>query len=179
MKTQCAHHRRSNDARPRRPRERGILLIECLVYISVCFLVVGMASAAFYQAWDFSKHLRRNTAQIALALDAGERWRADIRSSTAPPHLEKKDSCTELHLPRAQGEVVYLFQGDLLLRQPQGRAEAVKVLSGLRSSTFIEETRQHVQSWRWELEFDSELKTVHLQPKFSFQAALGKLEARQ
>ena len=59
---------------------RGISIIECLVYGFVLLVLLGVAYCAFYRCVENSYTLRRNAEDIATALRAGERWRADVRS---------------------------------------------------------------------------------------------------
>ena len=55
----------------------GILLVECLVYLGVFAVLIGIGYGTFYMCWDYSKALCYATDDIASALRAGERWRAD------------------------------------------------------------------------------------------------------
>jgi len=87
----------------------GIMLVECLVYLAVLFLVLCRAYSVFYRGWEQSLGLRRNTEQIARALTTGERWREDVRTATGP--LRAEESATEqfLHIPHGAGEVSRRF----------------------------------------------------------------------
>jgi len=58
-----------------RRREAGVLLVECLIYLSVWSVLLGLSFAAFYRVWDNATRLRRSAADIARVLQAGERWR--------------------------------------------------------------------------------------------------------
>jgi len=71
---------------PRVGASAGYLLIECLVYISVFAVLLGIGYGAFYVCWDYSKALHYATDDINAALHAGERWRADIRNATGKNH---------------------------------------------------------------------------------------------
>src|SRR5690349_18177766 len=71
--------------------ERGITLIECLVYISLVFVILGMATVAFYRCFDNMKSLRRNSNDITQALNVGELWREDVRAATKPVRFAAED----------------------------------------------------------------------------------------
>ena len=62
--------------------EHGTSLIELLVYMALFVVVVGFATAAFFDCWSSTKILHRDADDIARALDIGERWRADVRGAT-------------------------------------------------------------------------------------------------
>ena len=64
------------------------MLMECLVYIAVFAILLGGGTAAFYFCWDHSKALIYATDDIASALHAGERWRADVRAATGKITVE-------------------------------------------------------------------------------------------
>jgi hypothetical protein len=151
-------------------RRQGMMLLEAVVYGVVFFLILSLAGAAFARALDQSQRLRRNAADISLALEAGERWRADVRAATAPPRLVQEGPIQALHLPQPQGEVVYFLADDTLLRRANSDAPWIKVLGGLKSAAFCEDTRTHVTSWRWEFEFKSDSKRAKLRPWFCLQA---------
>ncbi|HZV37035.1 MAG TPA: hypothetical protein VFB72_20835, partial [Verrucomicrobiae bacterium] len=71
-----------------RNHRRGIMLVDCLVYIAVFFVILGVAFKMFYICWDSAKAFRRNTDQIAATLKTGERWRDDVRRAIAEPRAE-------------------------------------------------------------------------------------------
>ena len=103
---------------PRRSRA-AFLLEECLVYIAVSSVLLGLAFAAFYRVMENAKGLRRNAADIARVLQAGERWREDIHRATGPLRLVSSQGAVEqaFHVPQRSGEVIYFFTGTNLLRR--------------------------------------------------------------
>jgi hypothetical protein len=149
---------------------RAIMLIECLVYMAVFFVVTGLAGAAFYQALETSRHLRRNTGDIALVLEAGENWRAEIRRATGPVRLVDESGVQALHIPQGAGELVYFHEPGTVSRRRGDSAPWARVLGELKSSRFVRDERQATVSWRWEIELRAELKSVRVRPLFSFQA---------
>ena len=66
--------------------QAGVLLVECVVYIGLFAIVLGLALASFFLCWDNSKALLYATDDIGAALRTGERWRADVRTATGTMH---------------------------------------------------------------------------------------------
>jgi type II secretory pathway pseudopilin PulG len=158
-------------SRPRRPGEGGITLIECLVYIGVLATLLGVAGTAFHQGLHRSGTLRKNAEDIAAALRAGERWRADIRSATAAPRVETAGGRQTLRIPLATGDVTYLFSGGALWRGSAPATNDHPILARVNSSRMLFENRDGANAWRWELELGTRTDKPHVKPLFSFQAA--------
>jgi len=150
----------------------GIALVDCLAYIALLALILTMAFSAFYRALEYSRDLSRNAADIARALQAGERWRADLRASTRPPRLETVGEESRLQLAGA-GEVNYAFREGRVLRQALPNTNWVELLPRVASSRMFEERRQHVGVWRWEVELKVGQKVAGVRPLFSFQSVGG------
>jgi len=165
-------------ASQRRRKQAGVLLIECLVYVALFMVITGLATAAFYRALDNSRRLRRNVGDIALALEAGERWRAEVRSATAPLRLVTEAAQQTLHIPRGADEIVYAFAEGTLRRRATAGAVWTKALANLKSSQMTREERNGVVSWRWEIEFKSQLKETRVRPLFSFLAVAAADQKR-
>src|SRR5674476_390798 len=85
-------------------RQAGILLIECMVYISVFAILTGIGTAAFYFCWDHTRAVIYATDDIASALRAGERWRADVRGTVSAWRWE-----LELTPRRKETQLLLLF----------------------------------------------------------------------
>jgi hypothetical protein len=158
------------------PGQRGYLLVEALVYIAVLGAVLGVAFAAMYRCVERSLALRRNADDIACALHAGERWRADIRSAASQPRLETTDAGQLLHLDSARGAVAYRFTTNTVFRR-LGEGVWVRLLPHVKSSTMTADPRQQVTAWRWELELETRavgsLKPGRIRPLFTFTAVPG------
>jgi type II secretory pathway pseudopilin PulG len=151
-------------------RRRAFTLIELLVYMSLFVVVVGLGYAAMYRSMDASKGLRRNAEDITQALDAGERWRDDIRAATQPPRLEQSGEETILHIPRANTEVTYRFASNNVSRRV-GSGEWSTALEHVNASNFISDQRTKVTAWKWEIEMQPYRKSLtHLKPLFTFLA---------
>jgi type II secretory pathway pseudopilin PulG len=147
-------------------------LIETLVYMSMLFVILGLGYAAMYRSMDASAGLRRNASDITHALDAGERWRDDIRQATRPIRLENAgDQEILLHIPQANGEVTYRFSNNSVSRRGP-HANWLPALEHVKVSNFISDPRQKVTAWRWEVELQPYRKSLtRLHPLFTFIAA--------
>ena len=154
-------------------RESGILLVECLVYMAVWSVVVGLALTTFYRAWDNSRSLARYTEDMARALKVGERWRTEIRQATGALKLVSEPGIADhaLHIPCASGEIVYFCTGTNLLRRAGEEGPWTVLLPVVKASQMMPDSRGSVTSWRWELELASSPKRqTRIRPLFTFQA---------
>ena len=150
--------------------QRGIALVDCLAYIGLLAVILTMAFAAFYRALERSRDLSRNAAGIVRALQAGERWRADVRASARPPQLETIGEESRLRLASGAGEVTYTFRAGGVLRQALPNTNWVEFLPRAASSRMFEERRQRVAVWHWDVELKGGQKVARSLPLFSFQA---------
>jgi hypothetical protein len=151
---------------------RGVTLIECLVYISVLFVILAVAGVVYAQVLDHTRQLRRVSGDITRALDAGERWRADVRTATAAPRLVQEGVLEALHLPQRDAEVVYLFDGSNVVRRVGDDGVWQPFLPRVKAARFVADPRQHVTAWRWEVELLPGPRPARMPPLFSFTAAL-------
>jgi hypothetical protein len=146
------------------------LLVDCLVYIVLFFVVTGVSFSFFYTAWDGSFALRRNADDIASVLKAGELWRADVRNATGALQVEPSTNNEVLRIPQKTGEIVYKFSDGSLSRSADGR-DWKQVLSQIKTSRMESERRQQVTAWRWEIELAPiKKRTSQLHPLFMFEA---------
>jgi len=153
-----------------------MLLVECLVYLAVWFVVTGLALATFYRAWENSRSLTRYTEDMARALKTGERWRAEVRQATGPLKLVTEPGIADqaLHIPSAGGEIVYFCTGTNLLRRVGEEGPWTVLLPAVKTSRMLPDAHGPITSWRWELELASSPKRqTRLRPLFSFQAVSG------
>jgi hypothetical protein len=159
---------------PSIPRTRntvGIMLIECLVYIAVFTVIIGLGLATFYLCWDNSKALRYATDDIAAALRAGERWRTDIRSATGTITVETTSAGELLQIPHGTNEVIYRFNAGEICRQSAPAGFAEPILTAVRVSQMAMDSRGPVNAWRWELELKPRRPETRLPLLFTFEAA--------
>jgi hypothetical protein len=149
---------------------RAIMIIECLVYIAVCFVLLAVAFSAFYKCYDAYKGLHRTADDIARALRIGERWGDDVRTATAALRWDDSDGEERLEIPHKTGAIQYRFAEGALWRRTDGLTTWSQVLDGVKSSRMFAEPRGRVAAWRWELELKSRRQSVKVRPLFSFAA---------
>ena len=150
-------------------RQRGILLMDCLVYISLITLILGVGTLAFFKCWDANKALRRNADDIVRALHAGEQWRADVRSAVGPLQCVQDGDTERLRIPAANGEIIYSFSREEVRRHAEGHSDTL-LLSKVVHSRMSSDPREHVTAWRWDLELSRSPHATVLKPLFTFEA---------
>ncbi len=151
--------------------QTGVLLIECIVYIGLFAIIVGLGLATFYLCWDNSKALFYATDDIASALRAGERWRADVRGATGEITVETTTAGELLRIPRGTNEVLYRFDAGEIRRRLASSDFSESLLPTVKASQMVMDTRGPVNAWRWELELKSRRKEMHLPLLFTFETA--------
>ncbi|MGD0537366.1 MAG: hypothetical protein ABSC03_06945 [Verrucomicrobiota bacterium] len=161
----------------RKRTQRGVMLIEAIVYLAVLFLIMGLATGAFFRTLDHTRQVRRVAADTSRALAVGERWRQDVRAATAPPHLEAVGQLQALHIPATGGEVVYFFDGRAVTRTAGTNNGPQVVLTQVKTSDICRDVRERLTSWRWEIELATSRQRVRVAPLFSFEA-VARVEAR-
>jgi len=145
-------------------------LIECLVYISVFALVMFLAMQVFFQTRDSSDRLRRNADDITRALQAGERWREDIRTATGAPRVVEENSQVWLAIPRGTNLTVYTRFKTGVWRQEHTNAAWSPALAGVKTSRMEPDARAHVTAWCWEVELQMKDEKKQTKPLFTFLA---------
>src|SRR5262245_41377459 len=138
-------------------RRRGYYLIESLVYIGVLFVVLGVGYTAADHYIENSVAMRRSADDLANALHAGERWRADIRSSTNIVVTQTSEGQQLFRIQRPQNEISYLFATHTVFRRV-GENVWSSALTHVRASAMSPDKRQQITAWRWELEMQIRAK---------------------
>jgi type II secretory pathway component PulJ len=146
----------------------GFTLIECLVYIAMLAMIGGLTYLTFYRTRDNSRDLGRNADDVARTLQAGERWREDVRQASGRLQLSQVEGVPQLRIPQAQGEVIYFFRESEVVRQAAGHT--APVLTKVKNSTMLADAREKVAAWRWEVELLGRPDRTRIRPLFSFQA---------
>lgn len=154
----------------RNDQRGGFTLVDCLVYIAVFFVVVGVGFKMFFTCWDSAKAFRRNTDQIAATLKTGERWREDVRRATAEPRSEESADGTIWRLTQKSGAVDYRFADETLWRRNGNSGDWTPVLLHVKSSRMEPDRRPHAAAWRWEVELATKRKGAKVVPLFTFEA---------
>ena len=149
----------------------GVLLLECLVYIALFAVILNLALVTFYLCWDNSKALTYATDDIASALRAGERWRADVRSATGKITIETTSQGENLQIPHGKSVVLYSFSAGEIHRQLASSSFSESLLTTVQTSQMVSDSRGAVNAWKWELQLKSRRKETHLPLLFTFEAA--------
>jgi hypothetical protein len=164
----CRHNARGAGSQ----RVRGLLLMECLVYLSLWFVIVGVGFGLFYQVYSQAKHLARTADDIGRVLKAGERWRQEVRASELAPRWQSTESGVgdELLLGGETTWVAYRCTTTNLLRRTAADPEWREFLGGLKACALHCDERGPVVSWRWEIEIQARVPRPSIRPRFTFQA---------
>lgn len=149
-----------------RPRT-AFSLLECLAYLGVFFIVLGVAFGAYYRMNEQTREFSRNSADIIRAMQSGERWRADVRAATNAMQFEENQ---ELRLTTRSGEVSYFFRDRTVWRQDFDKKQSELFLSNVKSSTMTADARPQVKAWRWEIELQTKRTNSTIRPLFTFLA---------
>ena len=150
-------------------RQAGILLVECLVYISVFAILTGIGTAAFYFCWDHTRAVIYATDDIASALRAGERWRADVRGATGKISVETTATGELVRIPETEKETVYRFESGEVRREIPALKNSQLLLPKVKTSQMKADARGTVSAWRWELELTPLRRETQLPLRFTFE----------
>jgi len=148
----------------------GIMLIECMVYLGVFTIVIGVGFAVFFKCSDNYVGLRRNAEEITQALHAGERWREDVRHATGPAAYSESDSRAIWRIPGRDADVYYLHDAGSIWRFASSNSVPEEVLSRVSRSDMRDDDRQGVVCYAWTVELKTERKAPTVRPLFHFLA---------
>ncbi|HEY1789754.1 MAG TPA: prepilin-type N-terminal cleavage/methylation domain-containing protein [Verrucomicrobiae bacterium] len=149
----------------------GISLIECMVYVSVLAILMGIALGVFYVCWGGFRAVISTTDDVSAALRAGERWRADVRGASGTISVENSTSGQTVNIPENGNQIVYSFNSDEVRRQVGPNGFSQLVLPKVKSSEMKSDVRSGVRAWQWELELRERPREPHLPMLFTFEAA--------
>ena len=155
-------------------RAAGILLTECLVYLAVFAVLLGLGMAAFYFCWDHSRAVIYATDDIAAALRAGERWRADVRIATGEISVATTPAGEVVKIPEGAAEILYRFDSGEVRRQKSSAEFSELLLPKVKTSQMAADARGEVRAWCWELELAPARQETKLPLRFTFEAAQTK-----
>ena len=145
-------------------------MTECLVYIAVFAILLGIGTAAFYFCWDHSKAVIMATDDIASALRAGERWRADVRAATGKISVELTPDGEIVRIPGTGKDILYRFESGGVRREISSMNNSQLLLPKVKTSHMQAEERDTINAWRWELELTQRRTETHLPLLFTFEA---------
>jgi hypothetical protein len=149
------------------------MLVECLVYISAVFFLLGAGYVALDRCITSSELLRRSADDVTSAIHAGERWRADVRMAARDIRVVNTNGEQLVYLQGSRGMREYRFaEGSVFRRVDDGTWS--RVIANVQSSTMDLDARESVKAWRWELELKPRLKGPakpgRVRPLFTFMA---------
>lgn len=160
---------------PAARRHAGVVLLECLVYIAVLAILMGIGTAAFFFCWDHTRAVVFTADEIESALRAGECWRADVRAATGKISIETSAAGETARIPETGGEVLYHFTGGELRRENPAQNNSRLLLARVKTSEMNTEARGDVTAWRWEVELTPRRQETRIPLLFIFEAAQTKL----
>jgi hypothetical protein len=161
----------------RRVHAGGFTIIECIMYIALLGVVLGVSTGLFFQTWSDSNALRRDASDIVRVLHAGDQWRSDIRAASGAIRLTDSDGLQQVHIPETGNEVVYSSSNGQLRRQSGAHVERI-VLENVKTSRMESESRHDLTAWKWELELKIVKKKTPWRPLFTFESVAGGGNAR-
>lgn len=153
-------------------RRRGMMLVECLIYLAVSSILVSLGIALYLRCLDSATNLEHNTDDIAGTLSVGERWRADLREATAPPQVLNANS-PEMVIPQTNGKVVYRYADGIIWRYDSASARWSRLLDRVASANWNAEARTRVTAWHLDIEMKTKKRQVRVRPLFSFIGVAG------
>lgn len=147
------------------------LLMEALVYMGVVVVILAVGYAAMYRCVDSVVVLRRDAEDISRALNAGERWRTEVRQAVRGIRWEVVDGERELHLDATKRQIAYRFASGAVYRRIDA-GPWVLMLGRVQSCGFQPVPAGNFTAWRWDLELQPEvkgaLKAGRVRPLFTF-----------
>lgn len=145
-------------------------MVECLVYIAVFGILLGVGTAAFCFCWDHTRAVIYATDDIESALRAGELWRSDVRAATGIISADTTTAGEVLTIPQGEKRIIYRFASGELRRQVASENFSQRLLAKVRNSTMLADPRGKVAAWRWEVELTERRKETRLPLLFTFEA---------
>ncbi|MDB6053465.1 MAG: hypothetical protein JWN25_988 [Verrucomicrobiales bacterium] len=138
-------------------RRMGITLLETIVYIACLGIILGLASSAFFRVLTQTQRLTRSIDRVEKLLNFGERWRAEIRTSTGPIELLPATSGQSIRILSKASEITYTLDAGKLFRMEKGRNASPQILfSNLTSASFTTQQYSNVTAWSWHVEVEDE-----------------------
>lgn len=152
--------------------QHGFTIIEMLVCISLLAILISLVGVTYSRGQRDMIGFSRCATDIMLTVSAGEKWREDVRSATAPPALDDG----VLVIPQANGALMYRFEKNTVVRKRSTDNKWRPLLKNVKNSRMMADRGKHVTSWRWEVELRQRAREARVQPLFTFQAVPAKRE---
>ena len=155
----------------RRSRQRGILLLNCVIYLGVFVVLVGLGFVLLAKFVAFHGDFKRVAGDITRTLRAGEQWRADVRKANGPIEISQDNWQSAFIIPQRDDGVIYRYDRTNVWKVLPGGTIELPVLKGVAECRFVRDEREEVVAWRWEIVLNTKKKRVVTRPRFSFIAA--------
>ena len=143
----------------------GYFLLELLVFLALMVVILGLAYSAYWRCSDNAKRLQQNADDILAAVEAGERWREDIRLAQ-----DAVIDPTGVKIIQSGDIIEYHFDQQSVWRHSTQTGQTIRLLSQVKTSAMRPEARRQVQAWRWEVELQARKAPPYLRPLFTFEA---------
>ncbi len=153
------------------------MLAECLIYIAIAAVLVGVGSMLFLRCMETARNFSRNADDITGALSVGERWRADLRRATDTPSASEPGRA-DLVIPVEGGHVIYVFENGAIWRSEAGDTRWTRLLDRVETARWNSEKRTFATAWHFDLEMETKKKNARLRPLFSFIGVAPAEDAR-
>lgn len=152
----------------------GVTLIECLVYVAVFAILLGIGTASFLMCWDHTQATMFTANEIESTLRAGECWRTDVRAATGTISIQTTETEEIVKIPAGGKEIIYHLAGGELQRETSPQTSTRLLLAKVKTSAMRSEIRNGVNAWRWDIELAPNRKDAHIPLLFTFEAAQAK-----
>ncbi|HXF09644.1 MAG TPA: hypothetical protein VN625_02590, partial [Desulfuromonadaceae bacterium] len=135
------------------------------------FIVLSSgAMITFFLMLNSSTALRYNANDISRAMEAGERWRADVRGATGWIQSGVSTNGVTFSIPHRKAVVAYRLSEDTLWRQNTSTSPWVPVLNRVKNSQMETAMRGTARTCVWELELIPRKTVAKVPLAFSFEA---------
>lgn len=151
---------------PRRHGERGLMLLEMLVYIAVFAVILTLAWTSFARVFTVTTGFRRAGDRVAALTRGGERWREDMRRAV----VLETNGTSSLRLKLTGGEMVYAIEEGRLIRTDPTTGQKDVLAEGLAGAEFIREPAEGIAAWRLQARIQSRQKQERVLADFRFFA---------
>jgi len=133
--------------------------------MALIVVILGLAFQAYGRCADNAKRLQQNAADILAAVQAGERWRDDIRLAR-----DISAGADGVKITQSGDAIEYRFSEEAVWRRSAQSGQTIRLLSNVKESEMRPDNRRQVSAWRWEVELQSRKKPPFLRPLFTFEA---------
>ena len=153
------------------PRDRGILLFNCLIYLVVFLILIGLGFVVLTKFVSFHGDFKRIANDITRTLRAGEQWRADVRKANGPIEISQDNWQSIFVIPLESERIIYRFDRTNVWKVMPGGMSELSILKNVEECRFVMDQREEVVAWNWEIVLKTKKRRGIKRPLFSFIAA--------